>query len=140
LESGSEYLSWEKVYERPNNVGGTIESLEAFNGALYAGIGFDCPNGILLLNTDDGESWTEFYSNPGYGLLGHVHALKAFKGYLYLGYYHGHGFRRTDGSETSGEVLADAYPGASGDPFRLLEHTDRFYERTMASLFSVSQG
>ncbi|MDY6838899.1 MAG: hypothetical protein SWH78_13115 [Thermodesulfobacteriota bacterium] len=127
LNTNSEQLQWEQTpYNPPGR--GTIESLEAFNGGLYAGIGFDAPNGVELVKTDDGQNWTQVvYSHPGSSLVGHAYALKPFKGYLYLGLYEDNVFWRTDGSETGGEAISEAFSGASGGPFRLLEHADRFY-------------
>lgn len=125
-----------------------IRSLEVFNNHLYAGIGLknpvyvNTPQGKVLVNkkgiriwrTADGKNWSMFKEvvEP-LGYLGvkfypeHVHALKAFKGYLYVGEYHGHGLYRTDGSATSWDYIPDAISEGTGSSFRLMEHAGKLY-------------
>ncbi|MDY6837582.1 MAG: H-type lectin domain-containing protein [Thermodesulfobacteriota bacterium] len=109
-----------------------ISSLEVFNGFLYAGVGRDNANGIQLWRSADGKWWEKFKEElppPGgisIGLTpGHIHALKAFKGHLYVGQYHGNGVFRTDGTANSWEDLSPITQGQ--DVFRLEEHNGKLY-------------
>lgn len=107
-----------------------MESLEVFNGYLYAGLGLDDNNGIQLWRTTNGKNWGKFkevYYPPPWVAAppGHAHALKAFQGYLYVGEYHGQGLYRTDGSPKSWDYIPNAIP--SGDVFRMEEHDGKLY-------------
>lgn len=126
-----------------------ICSLEVFSNHLYAGIGLKNPvyvdrgalgkvlvnlKGIQLWRTQDGISWSKFEEvlEPTDGLgtqfyPEHVHALKAFNSYLYVGEYHGSGLYRTDGSATSWDYIPDAVSKGSGSVFRLTSHAGDFY-------------
>ena len=107
-------------------------SLEVFKDYLYVGVGRDNNNGIQLWRTANGTNWIKFQEvlpqpGPISGVLnpGHVHALKTFKGYLYLGEYHGKGLYRTDGTAGSWEYIQDVIK--EGDLFRFAVHNDKLY-------------
>jgi tetratricopeptide (TPR) repeat protein len=129
--------SWQQVVD---NVFGEaknhdITSLEVFNAYLYAGVGRDNANGIQIWRTSDGTNWNKFHELIPQGGLsavlypGHVHALRAFKGYLYIGEYHGQGIYRTDGSlSPSPSHWEELNPiNASGDNFRMFVLQDKLY-------------
>jgi len=109
----------------------SIESWEIFQGRapqpyLYAGVGLYPGNGIELWRTADGKTWVKFQEVKGPTAPAHVHALRAFKGYLYLGEYHGEGLYRTDGTAASWQYIPNAIK-RGGDVFRLEEHKGQFY-------------
>ena len=128
--------SWQRVID---NVFGEaknhdIQSLEVFNAYLYAGVGRDNSNGIQLWRTSDGKKWEKFHElipQQGFSVLypGHVHALRTFKGYLYVGEYHGTGIYRTDGTlSPSPSHWEELNPiNASGDIFRMFVHQNKLY-------------
>jgi hypothetical protein len=137
----SDGSSWNQV---PGPSGANINdlsSLEAFNGYLYAGVGLKIPSGsftyrkgIQLWRSVDGKNWNIFKGvvEPADGLSAyfypeHVHALSGFKGYLYLGEYHGQGLYRTDGSATSWNYVPNAITEGKGSVFRLAEHAGKLY-------------
>jgi hypothetical protein len=133
-------------WETPVNLAGAdprifdVMALEVFNGYLYAGAGLSFPNpqdntetlrGIQLWRTKNGVDWTKFkeeVEEPGYTTVivpEHVHALKAFKGYLYVGAYHGTNLYRTDGVN-SWDVI-DTKVVIGGGVYRLWEHSGTLY-------------
>ena len=117
-----------------------LMSLEAFGGYLYAGVGLKIPvaggtprKGIQLWRTANGKNWTKFQEvvQPSDGgpttmlYPEHVHAMKAFNGYLYVGQYHGGGLYRTNGSTTSWDYIDTKITGDG--VFRLEEHDGKLY-------------
>lgn len=114
-------------------------SLEVFKDRLYVGIGRDNNNGVQLWRTADGIKWEKFQEvklePPNVVGPGHVHALKAFKDYLYLGEYHGQDLYRTDGNVGSWEYIQNAVK--AGDIFRLAVHDGKLY--LGLSLYSNTQ-
>jgi hypothetical protein len=121
---------WNAQFNCPNGRG-SVESLEYFNGYLYAGVGCDAPNGIEIWSTNNGTSWTsvkeEHNIQAGYG---HVKGMKPFGNHLYVAPY-GHGgcvdsdyLWRTDGSIWDDAV---AIPCDALNPFRFAEHNSYFY-------------
>lgn len=119
----SDGTKWQQVFGK----GHDICSLEVFKGHLYAGVGRDNDNGIELWRTNDGKNWEKFHKVPQF--VGHVHALKAFKGYLYVGRYHGKGLYRTDGSLPPSPSHWEEMPliVQGGDIFRLAEHNGKLF-------------
>jgi len=123
---------WENVWNAQFNCpkgGGSIESLEYFNGYLYAGVGCDAPNGIEIWRTNNGTSWNSVAEDHNIqDMYGHVKGMKPFGNYLYVAPY-GHGscdtyyLWRTDGSNWNDVAIpCDALPS-----FRFAEHNSYFY-------------
>jgi len=114
-----------------------ICALTVFNGYLYAGVGRDNSNGIQIWRTDDGVNWKLFHEILPGNMLGffpgHVHAMKPFGNYLYIGEYHGTAVSRTDGSlppsPAHWQWVAYLGPknGPLGDVFRMAEHKGKLY-------------
>ena len=96
---------WNPQFTCPDD-GGQIESIEYFNGYLYAGVGCNAPRGIEIWRTNNGTSWNEVYENHDFiDQLGHVHGMKPYENNLYIAPY-GHGacpdyFWLTDGSSST---------------------------------------
>ncbi len=124
---------WSPTFDSPQPDRANIESLRTFNGYLYAGVGLDNINGIQIWRTADGTNWTIFrdetnWPSPIMSLApGHVHAMKPFNGYLYIGSYHGVDLFRTTGVTGNWDVVTGAAQLGSGDVFRLQEHNANFY-------------
>jgi hypothetical protein len=111
-----------------------LNSIEVFNGYLYAGVGRDNINGIQIWRTANGVNWTLFHELvqpdppdplPAW-LPGHVHAMAVFNNKLYIGEYEGQGLFRTDGSAASWEYLSDPVVVGHG-VLRLAEHAGLLY-------------
>ncbi len=113
LDDTKKPYKWKEVFK-------SADSLEVLNDKLYAGIGLDNDNGVEIWRTTDGETWAKFYTIVN---RGHVFAFKTFKGYLYVGDYHGKGISRTDG--LNWERFTDVIK--SGDVFQLEEYKNKLY-------------
>ncbi|HJW90800.1 MAG TPA: hypothetical protein VJ436_09180 [Anaerolineales bacterium] len=118
-------------------------TLAAFKGYLYYGTGISqydpttpwkkIAQGIEIWRSPDGKKWTLFRSIiddlTGLSLSyapQHVHAMKEFNGYLYIGEYEGYGGSvfRTNGSIHSWEI----YPALPSGNIRTIEaHDGKLY-------------
>lgn len=111
-----------------------VEAMEVFGDYLYVGVGRDNNNGADICRTEDGETWEKFHEINQFK-VGHIHAMKAFKGELYIGLYSDFGIGqgsdegglcRTDGSlppsSTHWEKIA--FPDTRGIVFRLEVYND----------------
>jgi len=127
-------LAWEPVVGPAPPEGIDLQSIEVFDGYLYAGVGCDNRNGIQIWRTANGVNWTVFHEvvqpdpepNPLLPLPGHVHAMTVFKNMLYIGEYEGSGLFRTDGSASSWEYVYDPTVVGFG-VLRLAEHDGSLY-------------
>jgi len=111
----------------------TIESFTAFNGSLWAGVGRDNVNGFEVWTSSDGINWTESLdvtpvpmgSNAYIGEPGHVPAMQAYKGHLYVATYHGKEMYRTDG--VTGWKSSMVPMTGDGDMLRMAVHNNTLY-------------
>jgi hypothetical protein len=98
-------FKWENLGRAKVDVGSGLHTdmasvLEVFNGFLYMGFGVESNSGsytgIQVWRTGDGKNWEKDLDKPSGQ---HVHAMKSFGGYLYVGKYEGWtGFYRTNGT------------------------------------------
>jgi hypothetical protein len=128
--------AWEQVFSVPSPY--RVESLKVFNGYLYAGIGKGDDNGIEIYRTANGKNWDTFklvYPPDVFEYFpGHVYAMEAFKGYLYIGQYQGRGVWRTDGAKSSWEEISDIIEPVpiplneiEASVYRLEKHNGKLY-------------
>ena len=111
-----------------------LNSIEAFNGYLYAGVGRDNINGIQIWRSNNGVNWSlfkeEVQSEPPPPILdilpGHVHAMSVFNNKLYIGWFEGQAIYRTDGSGSSWDLIYDATVIGHGI-LRLGEHAGKLF-------------
>ncbi len=105
-------FQWENLGKAKIDVGSGLHTdmgfvLEAFNGFLYVGFGVASDSGsytgIRVWRTGDGTNWEKDLDSPSGQ---HVHAMKSFGGYLYVGKYEGwSGFYRTNGTRGNWEEV-----------------------------------
>jgi hypothetical protein len=140
----SDGTSWGKPVNLPDPKIHDVESLEVFDGYLYAGAGLSFKKGaedwkgIQLWRTKNGKDWSLFKEVEApmlaaFSVPEHVHALKAFNGYLYVGEYHGQGLYRTDGKKSMQVCMypcmeyIDTKVVKGGGVYRLVEHDNTLY-------------
>lgn len=129
----SDGISWGKPVYLPDPRIHDVGSLEVFDGYLYAGAGLSFKKGtaswkgIQLWRTKNGKDWSLFkeVAAPLFSAPEHVHALKAFNGYLYVGEYHGQWLYRTDGKKSWEYIDTKVVKG--GGVYRLVEHDNTLY-------------